>query len=332
MTICPCCEKETTLEVVLGNETVDVRGEEIDVEIKYQRCPLCGELSIDLNDEYDHLAEAYRIFRQRHGMVQPTEIRAWRKQYGLTQEELSRLLGWGKTTLSRYENGALQDETHDTALRLAMEPSALLMLLEEKSDALNPGKKDELIRLLKDEERPSFSYSCFLETQVASYAPDEFSGYKSLQLEKVINAILYFCREGAFKTKLNKLLFYLDFKHFKEHTISCTGLRYAHLPYGPAPNDFDIYFSFMQHHEMLSVEEVFFEHANDGSAEKYHATAEPRLGLFSDTELRMLMDIKERFKNISASAISRLSHEEAGYKATETGELISYRFAEQLQI
>jgi len=42
-------------------------------------------------------------------MLSPYEIRELRKRYGLTQKELSLLLGWGSVTMSRYENGALQD-------------------------------------------------------------------------------------------------------------------------------------------------------------------------------------------------------------------------------
>ena len=327
--ICGICEKETQHEFIRASKPVNVRGESIEVIVEYHKCADCGEESIDLNSEYDHLAEAYKEYRQRHGMIQPEKMRSWRKQYALTQGELSRLLGWGATTLSRYENGALQDDTHDRALRLVMEPGALLKLVEEEPDALNPGKKEELTGLLQDEERQLFSYSRFLEVQTGAYGPDEFSGYKRLDVEKVVNAILYFCGEGDFKTKLNKLLFYLDFKHFKEQSVSVTGLRYAHLPYGPVPNDFEAYFSYMEHHGMLRTEECFF---GDDSAEKYFAEQEPRLALFSDAELKTLMNIKEKFQGLSSRAISDLSHDEVGYKATQPGDLISYDFAQQLQI
>ena len=68
-------------------------------------------------------------------MVQPIQIRNLRKIYNLTQKELSDLLGFGDVTLSRYENGALQDETHDTLLRLALDPKNLISLIKERSQA-----------------------------------------------------------------------------------------------------------------------------------------------------------------------------------------------------
>ena len=73
-------------------------------------------------------------------MTPPPEIKAFRKRYGLTQGELSKLLGWGPVTLSRYENGALQDEVHDKMLRLAMNPENLMRLVEDTPEALPEGK------------------------------------------------------------------------------------------------------------------------------------------------------------------------------------------------
>ena len=55
-------------------------------------------------------------------MLQPEDIREFRRRQGLSQKELSDPLGWGAVTLSRYENDALQSEAHERALRLAMQP------------------------------------------------------------------------------------------------------------------------------------------------------------------------------------------------------------------
>lgn len=324
--ICGMCERETQHEFIRTTEVVYVRGESIEVKVEYHKCAECGEEFLDLNSPYDHLAEAYRIYRERKRMLQPEDIRAFRKRYGLTQGELARLLGWGETTLTRYEKGALQSESHNTALRLAMKPSALLRLVEDKPEALNPGKMPNLIKLLKEEVEESHSYSWFIETTLGSYEPDIFSGYKTLNLEKVYNALLYFCREGAYKTKLNKLLFYLDFKYFKEQTVSVTGLRYAHLPFGPVPNDYTTYYSAMLHEGMLRAEE------DDNGNEQYYAEVESRLSIFSESEYAMLLEIDEHFQEFSPTEIYCVSHEEVGYKATENSKLISYSFAEELSI
>lgn len=57
--------------------------------------------------------------------------------------------------------------------------------------------------------------------------------------EKLYNAIIYFVSNTKFcgKTKLFKLLYYLDFLHFKETSKSVTGLKYYTWPMGPVPKD-----------------------------------------------------------------------------------------------
>ena len=329
--ICPFCEKERILEFVRTTETVKVRGEIIEVEANYLKCMECGNSFDDPKSTHDPLNLAYREYRKRHKMTQPEEIRAFRKRYGLTQGEFSDILGWGIATLNRYENGALQDAAHEKTLRLAMEPKNFLRLIEETPGALSDEKKERLVRDLQAEEEEAFSLERLFEIQFGKYDPNEWSGYRRLELKKLFNAILFFCKgEGMLKTKLNKLLFYADFKHFKEYTVSITGTRYAHVPFGPAPDYFNHYFAVLISDKSLAVEEVMYSDEVEG--EKFLALIQPDLSLFSDSELKILATVKEFFKDFNAGRITRFSHEEHGYKDTATGDIISYKYARQLQI
>ena len=150
--ICPNCEKETELEVVRATEEIEIRGESVPVDVEYYRCLACGEEFEDPRSDDDPLDRAYREYRRRHGMMQPEDIQATRKRYGLTQSEMSRLLGWGAVTFSRYENGALQDEAHGKILRLAMEPRNLLTLIKENPGTLTEEKRAHLVEQLRKEE------------------------------------------------------------------------------------------------------------------------------------------------------------------------------------
>lgn len=55
--------------------------------------------------------------------------------------------------------------------------------------------------------------------------------------EKLINAIIYFARQTQYlgKIKLFKLLYLLDFEHFRQTGQSVTGLTYSAWKYGPVP-------------------------------------------------------------------------------------------------
>ncbi len=62
------------------------------------------------------------------------------------------MLGWKETTLSKYENGALQEESQDTLLKFAQEPINLLQLIKRKPEAVNSDKRATLIEQLSSNQ------------------------------------------------------------------------------------------------------------------------------------------------------------------------------------
>jgi putative zinc finger/helix-turn-helix YgiT family protein len=330
--ICPNCEQETTLESIRKNEEITVRGESVCANVQYYRCNECGAEFRAPDSADDPLDMAYREYRRRHGMLQPEEIRQFREQYDLTQSELASLLGWGAVTLSRYENGALQDEAHDTGLRLAMQSKNLLELVERKPDAIGRRKRERLFRTLR-RPREQWDGVCTIagDTLEGRYDPDVYSGYLPLNVAKFHNAMIYFCAGDAVpRTKLNKLLFYADFKHFKEYAVGITGARYVHLPHGPVPDNHERHVAILHDVEgALMIEERVFDNY---SGEYLTATRESNLDIFSTTERLVLGFVKEYFSRRTASFMSDMSHNEDAYTQTRQGERISYRFAESLSV
>lgn len=326
--ICPSCEKETPIETVEGQETINVRGEKVRMRVEFYRCKTCGS-EFENTRGPDALESAYRTYRVRHGMLQPEAIRDWRKSHGLTQRELNALLGWGGATLSRYENGALQDDAHEKIMRLAMEPHNLLKLIRDTREALEESKRSRLINDLSAADAKACSLQRILEEPAAAYAADVLTGYRKLDVHKMSNAILFFCANGQFETKLNKLLFYADFKHFKQFTVGITGARYVHLPYGPVPDGYDLFIADLVGRNELGIEEVFFE---THSGKQCRSARKPDLKLFSESEVRILEFVRTTFAQFAAKKISDFSHEERGYLETRKGEPISYRYAESLKI
>jgi len=326
--ICPNCEKETELEIVRTKEMIEVRGEPIEVDVEFFKCTECGA-DFESTRGPDALVLAYQEYRHRHDMLQPEQIRNWRKQYGLTQNELSQILGWGGVTLSRYENGALHSEAHEKILRLAMEPHNLITLIEETPDALPEDKRERLLGELRSADAEACSFERLFEERFGQYAPDEFSGYRKLDWRKLFNAIIYFCSDGQPKTKLNKLLFYADFKHFKEYAVSITGARYVHLQYGPVPDDYDYYFAELSRERYLDVEEEIF---GNYTGFKCVSRVEPDSDVFNQSERDVLEQVINHFRGFGSAEIMKFSHEEAAYASTMEGETISYRYAENLRI
>jgi putative zinc finger/helix-turn-helix YgiT family protein len=327
-TLCPCCDTSDHVETHHRKETIPVRGEPIEVPAEFFRCSACDCEFEPMDTDRDPLDSAYRIYRERHGLLQPEEIRAIRDRYGLTQKELSGLLGWGSVTLSRYETGALQDEAHNTALELVRDEKAFLSLLKKRGSLLRPEKLDALLQNLSALTERQCPLPDCLTDAAGSRKRDIYSGFQDLDLCKVYGMIRFFCTEGCFKTKLNKLLFYADFLHFSMHARSLSGLRYAHADHGPVPDKWELYFAGVQHEQTVRavehiigdyVGELFFSDGADFS-------------LFSEPEIRTLIRIKDFFAGWSAKRIRDYSHEERGWQETKSGELISYEFAEALRL
>lgn len=328
--ICPNCEKYSDLQYISKSEQVTIRNERIEIPVGFYKCNECGDEFEDSKSKEDPLEKAYKEYRKRHGMMQPEDIRNLRQKYGLTQKELSKLLGWGEVTLTRYENGALQDKGHDTILQMIKDPQNLLKIVDQYGDYLSEGKKEKVIGYLRNELDRAHSFSLFITTHIGQYKPDIFSGFKRLDIEKLFQAITFFCVDGSLKTKLNKLLFYMDFKHFKDNASSITGVRYVHLPLGPVPDNYDFYFAILQADEKTI--ELKEELHGRYIGEVYYACKKPDLAIFSNGEIKTLIEVKDKFKNFNATDIKRFSHNERGYRETEDKEFISYIYADDIQI
>ncbi len=324
---CPICEKEAELVHLQHPEEIVVRGESIVINGDFYHCTSCKGEFDNPDPTYDPLDIAYEEYRKIKGMVHPTQIRNFRKQYDLTQKELSNLLGLGEITLSRYENGSLQDEAHDKLLQLVMNPINLIKLVKQKPGTFSKEKINKLITLL---EREIVLPDIFVQMYYSGN-PDIYSGNKMFNFEKITQIIRYFTyKKGVYKSKLMKLLFYGDFMFYKEYKTSITGLRYAHLPFGPVPDNYELLLGIIvKAGSSISIDAQI---AGDYVGEVIISSEPMNQSFFSDQECNILTEVYAFFYNFTTRQIEDYSHEEEGYKKTSNGELISYEFAQNLRI
>ncbi len=113
-------------------------------------------------------------------------------------------------------------------------------------------------------------------------------------------------------------------------TVSITGARYAHIPFGPAPEQYSLYLATVLENGVLGVEEHEFSEQVIG--EEFFSIKEPDLSLFSDSELKILSTVKEYFKDFNSKKITDFSHDEKAYKETAPGKIISYEYASDLRL
>ena len=145
---CPYCMKLNKINFVERNEIIEIKDENISVNYKIRQCTVCNQFFSHSSDA-DPYDIAYRIYREEHNMTQPEDIKELREKYRLTQGELGKLLGWGAVTLSRYENGALQDDAHQNSLWWLENPQYVLELISKRPKVLKKRKIEYIVKLCR---------------------------------------------------------------------------------------------------------------------------------------------------------------------------------------
>lgn len=161
--------------------------------------------------------------------------------------------------------------------------------------------------------------------------PCEENGYRAFDYDKFCAMVLFFAHKSTelLKTKLMKLLNYSDMIFYKENGISMSGSRYAHLPYGPVPENFDILLGTMTADHIAHIEVVY-----DNGYEKHQVIPEEDMPeeVLSKEELAVLNRIYNKFASFGSVDISNYSHKEKGCMETQKGEIISYTYAKYIEL
>lgn len=132
--------------------------------------------------------------------------------------------------------------------------------------------------------------------------------------EKLLNAILYFCKhtQKTSKLKIFKLLFFLDFTHFKETGKSVTNLNYYAWEHGPIPKDFFVELKEAQgppqdFKKFLTIY-GFTSDFNNKSGELFGAKTGPNMRVFSPREQRIIKELCYIYKDLDAQDMSEITH------------------------
>jgi Antitoxin SocA-like, Panacea domain len=153
----------------------------------------------------------------------------------------------------------------------------------------------------------------------------------TFERDKFRQLILYFSKRGADEglvigsTKLNKLLFFTDFRAYAELGAPITGARYQRLEHGPAARAM-----LPVRNEM--VEELHEAHFEERPADDLNdvlvADRDPDLTLFSEDELRIAEAVFDELRKFNARGVSDYAHyRSAGWRVMADGEDIPYESA-----
>lgn len=309
----------------------EFRNDVFTITQHYYKCKDTGQEFT--NDEVDqvNVNQVYNQYREKYGVPFLDEIKDIRIKYGLPATKMSEILGFGVNTYRQYEQGDIPSVANGRLIIAADDPEEFKTFLEASKQVLEEKDYEKISNNLDQlivEKKKNWWDEIFIHNYVFQYSkPCELTGYREPNLGRIAQIISFFSKnlsDKLWKTKLNKLLFYSDFLHFKKTGYSITGISYRAIQMGPVPATYDKVYIKLTDDELVSINYNKFENGN------YGEYLEGLIGFdgqqFSDIEKKVLVEVVEKFREMSTNDIIEYSHKEKAWmECNDDKKLISYK-------
>lgn len=338
-TDCPICNTFHQVEERARMTNTIMKQEKIFYEEHFYICKNTGEQTSKERNEFktealedSNLMSARNAYRRAHNLLTSDEIVSVRENYGLTQVEFAKLLGWGEATIARYESKAIQDEAYDTMLRMIQEnPLMAIKFLDKNGDKFQETKRmqirTKMIEKLDTYGKEYLSRQTLIGTYVKFSIPSDFNGYKILDINKIECIISYYAEQLAdlYKTQLMNMLWYADVLYFKSYNNSMTGLVYRHELMGAFP---------IGHKSLTHLKNINIQAEEEYESTKYHFYPNTALDMseMSKNELVILDSVIAKFRNYNVTDIVDCIREEAAFQQTNQHDIIPYSLAKKTRV
>lgn len=278
------------------------------------------------------------------------EIRAIRESYGLSKRGFAALLGLGDITIHRYETGQQPDEAPSQLIGFTRDPLNMRRLLHINGHRLPATARarveDSITQMLAQNgvelaaqmlETPPPPSTKRRSSRLQVESEDLRHGGRDFSPHTLLEMILFFAAQaasspphGVYKTKVNKLLWYADFHHFRRYGQSISGAVYIHDLYGPVAHGYPLYLARLEQEKKLEMCE-YQKPEWEVSAEVL-LTSIREFPLLSRPAQMSLYAVHRYFLDVGSSKISEISHQEKGYRETVRYQEISYLYAHSLNL
>jgi predicted transcriptional regulator len=88
------------------------------------------------------------MYRKQHDLLTPAEIISIREQYGLATKSFAKILGLGEISITRYENGHVQEEAQNNLILLMKSKAAFTQLYEKNKHRLTDKEVEKVDGIL----------------------------------------------------------------------------------------------------------------------------------------------------------------------------------------
>lgn len=323
------------MKIVKELTTLPFRKDEFQVVYHYYLCEDTQEHFTDDRLDSINVIQVHNQYREKYGIPFPEEIKNFREKYDISASKMSEILGFGVNTYRLYETGEMPSVSNGRLILSINQPEEFIRQVEASSHILSSKEVNKYIDIAKElesKEKNDF-WEKLLEQQIFQFdKPNEYSGYKKTDFDKIAQIIAYFDDKiELYKTKLNKLLFYADFAMYQRIGHSITGTKYRAIPYGPVPAEYEKLYIKLQDDQKIDIVEVGFDNGNYG--EVIRSKQKVELDTFTEMEIYVLDKIIANFRGLTTKQIVDISHDELAWKENkDERKVISYqKYAFSLQ-
>ncbi len=148
------------------------------------------------------------------------------------------------------------------------------------------------------------------------------------------NAIIYFIKycnnQYLHATKLNKLLYYLDFIYYRDHKKSFTGDIYIHQSYGPVPSHIDEVLAGLKNDGVIDTKAGGYKNGELINFELKKPAAFDE-SAFSPGQKKLLKQICDEFGGWPTDKIVAQTHLEAPWFYSKPYEVVDYSYARDIE-
>ncbi len=300
------------MRVVYEPDTETYRGEKYDFIYISFRDDAEGETYTTTESDGVWLSQVTNQYRAKHGIPYTDEIIALRERYGLSASKMSVILGFGANQYRLYEMGEVPSESNGKMIRSAMNPKVFLDLVKSSRHQLTEREYDKIVARMEEVISKSGEWHSeqWVVGRLFRCGRGVSNGFAPLSTARLKNLLLYILGKmgDTFQTKMNKVLFYIDFLSYRERGMAISGLAYNAIDFGPVPQRWDrVYSAFDEVEQKTQL-------VHDQECVALTATVAADMGGFTTEERAIIDEVCEKMKGLSAHDISDLSHREPAWK------------------
>lgn len=183
--LCSKCRKRVSYHIVKRPAKVMIKGLDIEYEEYIGICDECGEEIYvpGMDDQNEERIE--EIYRKKKELITIPEIKEILEKYHIDKRPLSKLLGFGELTITRYIDGQLPSKKYsDILFEVLKDENKMRNLVEMNKEAVSIITYNKVSRAINECEKEKQIDS--MAEKIAAYVIKERTGVNNLFLQRML--------------------------------------------------------------------------------------------------------------------------------------------------